>query len=176
MPDAEGLITAQAVSEAMREDTFLVSLMLVNNELGTLNDIPAIGQVVRERGALFHVDAAQGAGKVAIDLAQWPVDLMSFSAHKLYGPKGIGALYVGPRAQQRLQAQIHGGGHEGGLRSGTLATHQIVAMGAAFALAAAAFDEEKATIVRLRERLLEQLRGCPGVRLNGSPTRRIPIP
>jgi cysteine desulfurase len=174
VPDAEGLITAQAVSEAMREDTFLVSLMLVNNELGTVNDIPAIGQVVRERGALFHVDAAQGAGKVAIDLAQWPVDLMSFSAHKIYGPKGIGALYVGPRAQQRLQAQIHGGGHEGGLRSGTLATHQIAAMGAAFALAAEFFDEEAATIVRLRERLLEQLFSIPGVHLNGSATQRIP--
>ncbi|MFY0732342.1 cysteine desulfurase family protein [Pseudomonas sp. NFX15] len=173
-PDAEGLISAQAVSEAMRHDTFLVSLMLVNNELGTLNDIPAIGQIVRDSGALFHVDAAQGAGKVAIDLGQWPVDLMSFSAHKLYGPKGIGALYVGPRAEQRLQAQIHGGGHEGGLRSGTLATHQIVAMGAAFALAAAAFEEEKAVIERLRERLLEPLLGIPGVRLNGSPTRRIP--
>jgi cysteine desulfurase len=174
VPDAEGLITPQAVSEAMREDTFLVSLMLVNNELGTLNDIPAIGQVVRGSGALFHVDAAQGAGKVAIDLAQWPVDLMSFSAHKLYGPKGIGALYVGPRAQQRLQAQIHGGGHEGGLRSGTLATHQIVAMGEAFTLAAGCFDAEKVTIVRLRERLLEQLLSLPGVRLNGSPNQRIP--
>jgi cysteine desulfurase len=174
VPDADGLITAQAVSDAMREDTFLVSLMLVNNELGTVNDIPAIGQVVRERNALFHVDAAQGAGKVAIDLAQWPVDLMSFSAHKLYGPKGIGALYVGPRAHQRLLAQIHGGGHEGGLRSGTLATHQIAAMGAAFALAAASFHEEKALIVRLRERLLEQLLSIPGVRLNGSLTQRIP--
>ena len=174
VPDAEGLITAQAVSEALREDTFLVSLMLVNNELGTVNDICAIGQVVRERGALFHVDAAQGAGKVAIDLAEWPVDLMSFSAHKIYGPKGIGALYVGPRAQQRLQAQIHGGGHEGGLRSGTLATHQIAAMGAAFALAAEFFDEEAATIVRLRERLLEQLGSLPGLQLNGSATRRIP--
>ncbi len=174
VPDAEGLITPQAVSEAMREDTFLVSLMLVNNELGTVNDIPAIGQVVRNRDALFHVDAAQGAGKVVIDLAEWPVDLMSFSAHKIYGPKGIGALYVGPRAQQRLQAQIHGGGHEGGLRSGTLATHQIVAMGAAFALAASEFDAEKATIVRLRERLLEQLLSLPGVRLNGSATQRIP--
>jgi len=148
--------------------------MLVNNELGTLNDIPAIGEVVHDHGALFHVDAAQGAGKVAIDLAQWPVDLMSFSAHKLYGPKGIGALYVGPRAQQRLQAQIHGGGHEGGLRSGTLATHQIVAMGEAFSLASALFDTEKATITGLRERLLEQLLSLPGVRLNGSPTRRIP--
>jgi cysteine desulfurase len=174
VPDAEGLITAQAVSEALREDTFLVSLMLVNNELGTVNDIQAIGQVVRERGALFHVDAAQGAGKVAIDLAEWPVDLMSFSAHKIYGPKGIGALYVGPRAQQRLQAQIHGGGHEGGLRSGTLATHQIAAMGAAFALAAESFDEETATIVRLRERLLEQLGSLPGLQLNGSATQRIP--
>ncbi|MDN3220353.1 aminotransferase class V-fold PLP-dependent enzyme [Pseudomonas nunensis] len=174
VPDAEGLITPQAVSEAMRDDTFLVSLMLVNNELGTVNDIPAIGQVVRNRDALFHVDAAQGAGKVLIDLAEWPVDLMSFSAHKIYGPKGIGALYVGPRAQQRLQAQIHGGGHEGGLRSGTLATHQIVAMGEAFALAASLFDDEKATIVRLRERLLEQLLGLPGVRLNGSATQRIP--
>ena len=174
VPDAEGLITAQAVSEAMRDDTFLVSLMLVNNELGTVNDIQAIGQVVRDRDALFHVDAAQGAGKVAIDLAEWPVDLMSFSAHKIYGPKGIGALYVGPRAQQRLQAQIHGGGHEGGLRSGTLATHQIAAMGIAFALAASLFDEEKATIVRLRERLLEQLLSIPGVRLNGSATQRIP--
>ncbi|TVT82880.1 cysteine desulfurase family protein [Pseudomonas sp. H3(2019)] len=174
LPDAEGLITAQAVSEALREDTFLVSLMLVNNELGTVNDIPAIGQRVREHGALFHVDAAQGAGKVAIDLAQWPVDLMSFSAHKIYGPKGIGALYVGPRAQQRLQAQIHGGGHEGGLRSGTLATHQIAAMGAAFALAAEHFADEVATIAWLRERLLEQLSGITGLRLNGSPTQRIP--
>ncbi|MGE8065909.1 aminotransferase class V-fold PLP-dependent enzyme [Pseudomonas sp. NPDC089569] len=174
VPDADGLITPQAVSQAMREDTFLVSLMLVNNELGTVNDIPAIGQVVRDRQALFHVDAAQGAGKVAIDLGEWPVDLMSFSAHKLYGPKGIGALYVGPRAQQRLQAQIHGGGHEGGLRSGTLATHQIVAMGEAFALAAASFDEEKARIVYLRERLLASLLDIPGVRLNGSPSQRIP--
>lgn len=174
VPDAEGLITPQAVSEALREDTFLVSLMLVNNELGTFNDIPAIGQVVRDRDALFHVDAAQGAGKVAIDLAEWPVDLMSFSAHKIYGPKGIGALYVGPRAQQRLQAQIHGGGHEGGLRSGTLATHQIAAMGLAFALAGQLFDEEKAMIERLRERLLEPLLDIPGVRLNGSPSQRIP--
>ncbi|ULT72661.1 aminotransferase class V-fold PLP-dependent enzyme [Pseudomonas sp. BC42] len=174
LPDAQGLISAQAVSEALRDDTVLVSLMLVNNELGTLNDIPAIGQVVREHGALLHVDAAQGVGKVAIDLERWPVDLMSFSAHKVYGPKGIGALYVGPRAQRRLQAQIHGGGHEGGLRSGTLATHQIAAMGAAFALAGELFDEETTTIVRLRQRLLEQLAGVAGLRLNGSATQRIP--
>mgnify|MGYP006168516829 FL=1 len=174
LPDAEGIVTAQAVSEALREDTFLVSVMLVNNELGTLNDIPAIGQTVREHGALFHVDAAQGAGKVAINLTEWPVDLMSFSAHKLYGPKGIGALYVGPRAEQRLQAQIHGGGHEGGLRSGTLATHQIAAMGAAFALATEHFAEEAATIVRLRSRLLKQLGAIAGCCLNGSATQRIP--
>lgn len=173
VPDADGLISVEAVSEALREDTFLVSLMLVNNELGTLNDIPAIGARVREHGALFHVDAAQGAGKVAIDLARWPVDLMSFSAHKLYGPKGIGALYVGPRAQQKVLAQIHGGGHEGGLRSGTLATHQIAGMGAAFALAAS-FEDEKATIVALRQRLLDQLASVAGLRLNGSPTQRIP--
>ncbi|WP_095182161.1 aminotransferase class V-fold PLP-dependent enzyme [Pseudomonas sp. Irchel 3F6] len=174
VPDAQGLITPQAVSEAMRDDTFLVSLMLVNNELGTVNDVEAIGEVVRSRQALFHVDAAQGAGKVAIDLSRWPVDLMSFSAHKLYGPKGIGALYVGPQAQQRLQAQIHGGGHEGGLRSGTLATHQIAGMGAAFALAADAFVEEKNTIIALRERLLARLMTLPGVRLNGSASQRIP--
>ena len=174
VPDADGLITPQAVSEAMREDTFLVSLMLVNNELGTVNDIAAIGEIVRARDALFHVDAAQGAGKVVIDLGQLPVDLMSFSAHKIYGPKGIGALYVGPRAKQRLHAQIHGGGHEGGLRSGTLATHQIAAMGVAFELAAQLFEDEKATIAGLRQRLLEQLSGIQGVRLNGSPVQRIP--
>ena len=174
VPDADGLITPQAVSEAMREDTFLVSLMLVNNELGTVNDIAAIGEIVRARDALFHVDAAQGAGKVVIDLGQLPVDLMSFSAHKIYGPKGIGALYVGPRAKQRLHAQIHGGGHEGGLRSGTLATHQIAAMGVAFELAAQLFEDEKATIAGLRQRLLEQLSGIQGIRLNGSPVQRIP--
>ncbi|SFB56465.1 cysteine desulfurase [Pseudomonas sp. NFIX10] len=173
-PDAEGLISPQAVREALREDTFLVSLMLVNNELGTVNDVVAIGEIVREHGALFHVDAAQGAGKVWIDLSRWPVDLMSFSAHKIYGPKGIGALYVGDRARPRLSAQIHGGGHEGGLRSGTLATHQIAAMGAAFELAAAAFDEELAKIARLRNRLLEPLLALPGVRINGSASRRIP--
>jgi len=174
VPNAEGLITAAMVSEVLREDTFLVSLMLVNNELGTHNDIAAIGQRVREHGALFHVDAAQGAGKVAIDLARLPVDLMSFSAHKVYGPKGIGALYAGPRAQQKLHAQIHGGGHEGGLRSGTLATHQIAGMGSAFALASEHLEEEVARIRQLRQRLLEQLADVPGLRLNGSPTERIP--
>lgn len=173
-PDAQGLITEQAVSAALRDDTFLVSLMLVNNELGTLNDVQAIGERVRRHGALLHVDAAQGAGKVPIDLSRWPVDLMSFSAHKVYGPKGIGALYVGKRAAPLLQAQIHGGGHENGLRSGTLATHQIAAMGAAFALAGQVQQQEIARMHRLRERLLEQLADIPGLGLNGSPVQRIP--
>lgn len=173
-PDSDGLVSAEKVSAALRTDTLLVSLMLVNNELGTVNDIPGIGRLVREHGALFHVDAAQGAGKVAIDLQEWAVDLMSFSGHKIYGPKGIGALYVGARALDRLQAQIHGGGHESGLRSGTLATHQIAGMGAAFALAHEAFAQELAHIQGLRERLLEKLADVPGVQCNGCPTQRIP--
>jgi len=173
-PDSDGLVSVEKVSAALRTDTLLVSLMLVNNELGTVNDIPGIGRLVREHGALFHVDAAQGAGKIAIDLQEWAVDLMSFSGHKIYGPKGIGALYVGARALDRLQAQIHGGGHESGLRSGTLATHQIAGMGAAFALAHEAFAQELAHIQGLRERLLEQLADVPGVQCNGCPTQRIP--
>jgi len=172
-PDADGLISADAVSAALREDTFLVSLMLVNNELGTVNDIAEIGRRVRGHGALFHVDAAQGAGKVRIDLSQLAVDLMSFSAHKIYGPKGIGALYVGTRAQQRVLAQIHGGGHECGMRSGTLATHQIAGMGAAFQLAGEAFDEEIAELERLNGLLREQLTSIPGICINGSPSRRV---
>lgn len=173
-PDANGVITPRAVLAALRPDTFLVSLMLVNNELGTLNDVQAIGDIVRRHGALLHVDAAQAAGKVAIDLGQWPVDVVSFSAHKVYGPKGIGALYVGERARPLLQAQIHGGGHEGGLRSGTLATHQIAGMGAAFALAAQVQDDELARIRCLRQRLLEQLRDVSGLTLNGSAEQSIP--
>ena len=173
-PGTDGLVSAEQVANALREDTLLVSLMLVNNELGTVNDIPGIGRRVREHGALFHVDAAQGAGKLAIDLGEWAVDLMSFSGHKIYGPKGIGALYVGPRAQDRLQAQIHGGGHESGLRSGTLATHQIAGMGAAFAVANESFDQELAHIEGLRQRLLEQLADVPGLQCNGCPTHRIP--
>ncbi|MBI6856150.1 aminotransferase class V-fold PLP-dependent enzyme [Pseudomonas cichorii] len=172
-PDADGLITPEAVSAALRDDTFLVSLMLVNNELGTVSDIAAIGERVRAHGALFHVDAAQGAGKLAINLAELAVDLMSFSAHKIYGPKGIGALYVGPRAEQRVLAQIHGGGHECGLRSGTLATHQIAGMGAAFALAADSLEQEIAHIERLNLLLRERLADIPGVSINGSPDQRI---
>ncbi|MBD8570688.1 cysteine desulfurase [Pseudomonas syringae] len=173
-PDANGLIQPQAVQAALREDTLLVSLMLVNNELGTLTDIASMGTLVREHGALFHVDAAQAVGKVKVDLASLAVDLMSFSAHKAYGPKGIGALYVGPRAHALLQAQIHGGGHEGGFRSGTLATHQIVGMGEAFALAVNKADVENRRIAELSSHLREGLLALPDVQLNGCPEQRIP--
>ncbi|MBV6289307.1 cysteine desulfurase family protein [Pseudomonas aegrilactucae] len=172
-PDAQGLIQPEAVQAAMREDTVLVSLMWVNNELGTLTDIARIGELVRARGALLHVDAAQAVGKLEIDLSSLAVDLMSFSAHKVYGPKGIGALYVGPRARAMLQAQMHGGGHEGGLRSGTLPTHQIVGMGAAFELAAVHGDEESRRIEQLSQRLREGLLALPGVRLNGCAQQRV---
>lgn len=173
-PDDRGLIHPDAVSQALRDDTLLVSLMLVNNELGTVTDIAAIGQIVRKHGALFHVDAAQGAGKLPIDLSALPVDLMSFSAHKTYGPKGIGALYVGDRARPLLEAQMHGGGHEQGYRSGTLATHQIVGMGAAYALASAEMAEEVTRIDRLSAQLREGLLGLDGITLNGDPQQRIP--
>jgi cysteine desulfurase len=173
-PDCQGLIQPGAVRQALRDDTLLVSLMLVNNELGTVTDIAAIGQMVREHGAIFHVDAAQGAGKLAIDLTSLAVDLMSFSAHKTYGPKGIGALYVGERARPLLEAQIHGGGHEQGYRSGTLATHQIVGMGAAYALASAEMAEEVRRIGELSAQLRDGLLQLPGVTLNGDPLQRIP--
>ncbi|WP_263147384.1 aminotransferase class V-fold PLP-dependent enzyme [Pseudomonas sp. RIT-PI-AD] len=172
-PDDKGAITLDAVRAALREDSFLVSLMLVNNELGTVTDVAAIGRLVRERGALFHVDAAQATGKVPIDLRVLEVDLMSFSAHKTYGPKGIGALYVGTRALGQVQAQIHGGGHEQGLRSGTLATHQIVGMGEAFALAKAQGESERVRIAALRDRLLDALKGLP-ILVNGVSAPRVP--
>jgi cysteine desulfurase len=173
-PDDCGLIHPDAVTQALRDDTLMVSLMLVNNELGTVTDIAAIGQIVRKHGALFHVDAAQGAGKLPIDLSALPVDLMSFSAHKTYGPKGIGALYVGDRARPLLEAQMHGGGHEQGYRSGTLATHQIVGMGAAYALASAEMAEEVTRIDWLSAQLREALLGLEGISLNGDPHQRIP--
>ncbi|MDU9401297.1 aminotransferase class V-fold PLP-dependent enzyme [Pseudomonas sp. zfem004] len=173
-PDAKGLIQPDAVQAALRADTRLVSLMAVNNELGTLTDFAAIGARVREHGALLHVDAAQAVGKVLIDLASQAVDLMSFSAHKVYGPKGIGALYVGPRARSGLRAQMHGGGHERGLRSGTLATHQIVGMGSAFALAGQPGDSEHQRLEQLARRLRDGLLALPGVSLNGCAVQRIP--
>ncbi|MFJ4066332.1 cysteine desulfurase family protein [Pseudomonas sp. NPDC089996] len=173
-PDASGLIQPYAVQSALRADTRLVSLMAVNNELGTVTDFAAIGERLRAHGALLHVDAAQAVGKLAIDLQAMAVDLMSFSAHKVYGPKGIGALYVGPRARERMRAQIHGGGHEQGLRSGTLPTHQIVGMGSAFALAGEPGDSEYQRIEQLTRRLREGLLALPGVSLNGCATQRIP--
>ena len=173
-PGSDGLIHPSAVERALRPETRLVSLMWVNNELGTLTDIAEVARIVRGHGAYLHVDAAQAAGKVEIDLQRLPVDLLSLSAHKLYGPKGIGALYVSDRARPALQAQIHGGGHEQGLRSGTLATHQIVGMGSAFALAQQCRAEERPRIERLARQLREGLLALPGVRLNGDATQRIP--
>lgn len=173
-PDAHGLIQPEAVSQALRPNTRLVSLMWVNNELGTLTDIARIAPLVNAHGALLHVDAAQAAGKVAIDLSHGAIDLLSLSAHKVYGPKGIGALYVGPRARPALRAQMHGGGHEQGLRSGTLATHQIVGMGAAFAQASAQMHTDNQRINELARRLREGLLALPGVALNGCAEQRIP--
>ena len=172
-PDADGLIQPAAVETALRDDTVLVSLMHANNEIGVLNDIAAIGRLVRGRGILFHVDAAQSAGKVPIDLKSLDVDLMSFAAHKVYGPKGAGALYVRRTPRVNLAPLIHGGGHEQGLRSGTLATHQIVGMGEAFRLARELVPAESKRLAELRERLWKGLEPL-GVLLNGHPTRRLP--
>lgn len=173
-PDSTGAISESQVEAALCDDTRLVSLMMVNNELGTLTDIAAIGRLLREKGILFHVDAAQASGKTPIDLGRMPVDLMSLSAHKVYGPKGMGALYVRRAPAVRIEAQIHGGGHERGMRSGTLPTHQIVGMGRAFAMAAEQLTEEAARLESLRERFLDQLGALEGVRLNGSPDSRVP--
>ena len=173
-PDAEGLIQPQAVHAALRPDTILVSVMQANNELGTVNDIGAVGRLLEGHGARFHVDAAQSAGKMPIDLKTLNVDLMSFAAHKLYGPKGMGALYVRRQPRVNLEPLIHGGGHELGLRSGTLATHQIVGMGEAFRLAREVLPTEAARLTSLRERLWRGLQGIEGVLLNGHPTQRLP--
>jgi cysteine desulfurase len=172
-PDRAGIISPQAVADAIREDTTLVSIMHVNNEIGVINDIAAIGEICRERGVVFHVDAAQSAGKVVIDLAEMKVDLMSFSAHKLYGPKGIGALYVRRKPRVRITAQMHGGGHERGMRSGTLATHQIVGMGEAFRLARNCMAEENARILALRNRLWAGFKDMEEIYLNGSFDQRV---
>lgn len=173
-PTPDGEITAQAVAAALRPDTGLVSLMLVNNEVGTLTDIAAIARVVHAAGALLHVDAAQALGKTPIDVKAAGIDLMSMSAHKVYGPKGIGALYVSREAFERIAPQMHGGGHERGLRSGTLATHQIVGMGVACELARQALQEDSERIARLGERLLAEVLAVPGVTLNAARARRIP--
>lgn len=168
-----GLIQPAMVEAALREDTILVSLMHVNNEIGTITDIAAIGEITRARGILFHVDAAQSTGKVDIDLNAMKVDLMSFCAHKTYGPKGIGALYVRRKPRVRLEAQIHGGGHERGMRSGTLATHQIVGMGEAFRIAKEEMAAENQRLRGLRDKLWAGLQGLEQVFVNGSMEQRI---
>ena len=173
-PEANGLLDLEKLKAALRPDTTIVSVMYVNNEIGVIQDIAAIGEICRERGILFHVDAAQATGKVVIDLQKLKVDLMSFSAHKTYGPKGIGALYVRRKPRVRLEAQMHGGGHERGFRSGTLATHQIVGMGEAFRLAQAEMGSENERIRMLRDRLWAGLSDMEEVYLNGDMEQRVP--
>ena len=173
-PQSDGRVLPEQVAAALRDDTVLVSLMLVNNELGTINDIGAIAPLVHEAGAILHVDAAQALGKMPIDPAALDVDLMAFSGHKLYGPKGIGALYVRNRPQVPLEPLIHGGGHERGRRSGTLPTHQCVGMGMACELARREMEEERARLESQRTRFLDGLSNLPGVHLNGSAQHRIP--
>ncbi|RBP78035.1 IscS subfamily cysteine desulfurase [Marinomonas rhizomae] len=172
-PDVHGLISPSQVEEALREDTILVSLMHGNNELGVLTNIAEIGELTRSRGVFFHVDAAQTTGKVDIDINAMKVDLMSLTAHKTYGPKGIGALFVRRSPKVKLEAQIHGGGHERGMRSGTLATHQIVGMGEAFRLAGEEMEQDCARIKTLRERLWSSLAELSGVHLNGDSDNRV---
>ncbi|QFU75078.1 IscS subfamily cysteine desulfurase [Halioglobus maricola] len=173
-PDTQGLITPQAVAEALRDDTVLVSIMHANNEIGTVNDIAGIGEVTRNAGVLFHVDAAQGAGKIAIDLKEMKVDLMSMSGHKMYGPKGIGALYVRRKPRVRLEAQMHGGGHERGMRSGTLATHQIVGMGEAARIATEEMATEAVKVNALRQRFWDGIKDIEEVHVNGDMDQRLP--
>ncbi len=173
-PEADGLLDLSKLSAAIRPDTILVSIMHVNNEIGVVQDIAAIGALCRSKGILFHVDAAQATGKVAIDLQTLPVDLMSFSAHKTYGPKGIGALYVRRKPRVRIEAQMHGGGHELGMRSGTLPTHQIVGMGEAFRIARDEMATENERIRALRDRLLNGLNQLDETYVNGDLQARIP--
>ena len=173
-PEPNGLLDIAKLKAAIRPDTVLVSVMMVNNEIGVIQDIVAIGNLCRENGIIFHVDAAQATGKVAIDLEQLPVDLMSFCAHNTYGPKGIGALYVRRKPRIRIEAQMHGGGHERGMRSGTLATHQIVGMGEAFRLAREEMVEENTRIRRLRDKLLHGLQSMEEVYVNGDLEHRVP--
>ncbi|MDE2584360.1 MAG: IscS subfamily cysteine desulfurase [Betaproteobacteria bacterium] len=169
-----GLIDLEAFKAAIRPDTILVSVMFVNNEIGVIQPIAEIGEICREKGIIFHVDAAQATGKVDIDLEKLKVDLMSFSAHKTYGPKGIGALYIRRKPRVRLEAQMHGGGHERGFRSGTLATHQIVGMGECFRLAKEEMAEENKRIGALRDRLLKGLSDLEAVYVNGDMEHRVP--
>ncbi len=174
MPEPNGLIDLEKFKAAIRPDTVLASVMFVNNEIGVIQDIAAIGEICRSKGVIFHVDAAQATGKVEIDLQKLKVDLMSFSAHKTYGPKGIGALYVRRKPRIRLEAQMHGGGHERGMRSGTLATHQIVGMGEAFRIAKEEMAAENERIRMLRDRLYKGLSEMEETVVNGDMEHRIP--
>src|SRR5690554_6789132 len=173
-PGSDGRIQPKQVFNALKPETVLVSLMLVNNELGCVTDIPTIGAELRRRGVLFHVDAAQAAGKLPVDVAAMPVDLMSLSGHKVYGPKGVGALYVRRSPDVRISAQVHGGGHERGMRSGTLPTHQIAGMGKAFSIAESSLESETEHLEGLRKMFLEGLEGLKGTTLNGSSDHRVP--
>ena len=170
----DGLLDIEAFRAAIRPDTILASVMLVNNEIGVIQDVDAIGNICREHKVIFHVDAAQATGKVAIDLKNQPIDLMSLASHKTYGPKGIGALYVRRKPRVRLEAQMHGGGHERGLRSGTLPTHQIVGMGEAYRIAAEEMEQDNARARALHQRFIDGLKDLPEVFLNGHPTQRVP--
>lgn len=172
-PQNDGLLNLSALSEALRPDTILVSIMQVNNEIGVIQDIAAIGNLLRGKGIIFHVDAAQSVGRLAINLNELAVDLMSLSAHKTYGPKGVGALYIRHKPRIRLQAMSFGGGQESGMRPGTLATHQIVGMGAAFALAESLRVEEQARILQLRQQLWQGICKLPSIHLNGHAEQRI---
>lgn len=173
-PNTDGLTTPESIAAALRDDTILVSIMHANNEIGIVNDIAGIGEVTRNAGVLFHVDAAQSAGKIVIDMDQMKVDLMSFSAHKMYGPKGMGALYVRRKPRVRLEAQIHGGGHERGMRSGTLATHQIVGMGEAARIGQEEMAVEAARLKGLRERFWNGISDIEEVHINGDLEARLP--
>ena len=173
-PNEFGIITPKQIEEAIQEDTVLISIMHINNELGTVNDIQAIGSLARSKGIFFHVDAAQSTGKVAIDLRELEIDLMSFSAHKTYGPKGVGALFVSRKPRVRLEAQIHGGGHERGMRSGTLATHQIVGMGEAFRLAKLEMEFDNKRIAMLHQRLLDGIQNIEEIYINGGLEHKVP--
>lgn len=172
-PESDGLLDLEKLESVLRPDTILVSVMHVNNEIGVIQDIASIGELLRNRGIIFHVDAAQSAGKLPIDLSQLSVDLMSFSAHKNYGPKGIGALYVRHKPRIRLQALSYGGGHEGGLRSGTLPTHQIAGMGKAFLIAETERITEQERILNFRKQLWDGIRHLPNIKLNGHERMRI---
>jgi len=169
-----GLLDLGKLEAALRKDTILVSVMYVNNEIGVIQDVPAIGELCRKRGILFHVDAAQATGKIDVDLKALKVDLMSFSAHKTYGPKGIGALFIRRKPRVRLEAQMHGGGHERGFRSGTLASHQIIGMGEAYRLARLEMAEERERVRVLRDRLLAGVRSMEEVFVNGDLVHRVP--